>query len=305
MAGTPSPESVRLTNGVVEVRVPTAYGPRVSHYGVAGGPNVFGDAPDAQRETPHGMWRAYGGHRLWAAPERFPETYTIDDLPPEIESSERRIVVRRARDPRTGLVAGMDVQLDAAGATDTKLDAAGTGVTVIHAIENQSDGPRRLAPWGLTVVRPGGVALIPNPERRSQREALLPARTISLWSYTDLSDSRFVFGPEFLRLRCDPACQAPNKIGVACERGWFAYLVERTAFVVRTAYDPGAEYPDRGCSVEIYTEGGFCEVETLAPLTTLAPRETARHTERWSLVPDIAADDDESLARILGKHVAE
>ncbi|MDB5069437.1 MAG: hypothetical protein JWM87_548 [Candidatus Eremiobacteraeota bacterium] len=296
MTAPPSPESVRLTNGVVELRVPAAFGPRVSHYGFAGGPNVFGDAPDAQRETPHGTWRAYGGHRLWAAPESFPATYTIDDLPPEIESSERRILVRRARDPRTGLVASMDVELD----------AAGTAVTVIHAVENRSDNPQRLAPWGLTVVRPGGVALIPNPERRSQREALLPARTMSLWSYTDLSDPRFAFGPEFLRLRCDPARTAPNKIGVACERGWFAYVAERTAFVVRTAYDPAADYPDCGCSVEIYTEGAFCEVETLAPLTTLAPGEIARHTERWSLLGEVGADDDDaSLARILGKHVAE
>lgn len=295
MTAPQSPESVRLTNGVVEVRVPVAFGPRVSHYGFAGGPNVFADAPHAQRETPHGTWRAYGGHRLWAAPESFPETYTIDDQPPEIETSERRIVVRRARDPRTGLVASMDVELD----------PAGTGVAVVHTLENRSDGPQRLAPWGLTVVRPGGVALIPNPERRSQREALLPARTLSLWSYTDLSDSRFGFGPEFLLLRCDPSAPSPNKIGVACERGWFAYAAERTAFVVRTAYDPAGDYPDRGCSVEVYTEGEFCEVETLAPLTTLGPGEVARHSERWSLVGDLGADDDASLARILGKHVAE
>jgi hypothetical protein len=291
----PSPDTHRLTNGVVEVRVPDAFGPRVSYYGFTGGPNVFADAPDAQRETPHGTWRAYGGHRVWAAPERFPETYTIDDRPPEIESSEWRIVVRRARDPHTGLVASIEVALE----------PAGTNAVVTHAIENQGALPARLAPWGLTVVRPGGYALIPNTERRSQREALLPARTMSLWSYTDLSDSRFELGPEFMRLRCDPARAAPNKIGVACERGWFAYVVERTAFVVRTAYDPAAEYPDRGCSVEIYTEGAFCEVETLAPLLTLPPGAVARHAERWSLAAGVDAHDDASLARILGKHLAE
>ena len=294
MTAPPSPETVRLTNGVVEVHVPSAFGPRVSYYGFAGGPNVFGDAPDVRRETPHGMWRAYGGHRLWVAPERFPETYTIDARPPEIESSERRVVVRRARDAHTGLVASMDVALE----------PAGTGVVVTHVIENQSGRPQRLAPWGLTVVRPGGVALIPNLERRSQREALTAARTVALWSYTDLSDPRFSFGPAFVRLRCDPAFAAPNKIGVANERGWFAYLVARTAFVVRSTYDPAAEYPDRGCSAEVYTEGGFCEVETLAPLTTVAPGESARHAERWSLIGNVTADDDTTLARILAEHTA-
>ena len=295
MTARPSPETLQLTNGVVELRVPAAYGPRVTYYGFAGGSNVFGEAPGAERETPHGVWRAYGGHRLWAAPERFPETYTLDDEPPQIEWSERRAVLRRARDPRTGLAASIALELD----------AHGTGVVVRHALANEGAAPCRLAPWGLTVVRPGGVALIPNPRYRSQREALLPARTLAVWSYTDLSDPRFAFGPAFARLRCDPARPAPAKIGVACERGWFAYLAERTAFVVRTLYDAAAEYPDRGCSVEVYTEGSFCEVETLAPLVTLAPGETAHHEERWSLLGDIATDDDASLARVLSEHAGE
>jgi hypothetical protein len=290
----PSPETLRLTNGVVELRVPTAYGPRVTHYGFAGEDNVFGDGAGARRETPHGVWCAYGGHRLWAAPERFPETYTVDDRPPQIASSELRATLRRARDPQTGLVASMTLEL-APDASD---------VVVTHELTNDGDAPRRLAPWGLTVARSGGTALLPNPVFRPQREALVPARRMVLWRYTDLSDDRFAFGPRFVRLRCNPARPAPNKIGVSCERGWFAYLVGLTAFVLRTAYDAEAEYPDGGCSVEVYTEGGFCEVETLGPLTTLAPGATARHVERWSLLR-LDATDDESLASALGKHVGE
>ena len=180
MTAPPSPETLRLTNGVVEVRVPARYGPRVTHYGFADGPNLFGHGAGVQRETPRGTWRAYGGHRLWAAPERFPETYTIDDRPPAVESSERRVVLRRARDPQTGLAVSMEIELE----------PVGTEVLVRHAIANEAGAPRELAPWSLTVMRPGGVGLIPNPERRSQREALLPARTLALWSYTDLSDAR-------------------------------------------------------------------------------------------------------------------
>jgi hypothetical protein len=287
----PSPDTIRLTNGVAELHVPVGYGPRVTHYGFAGGPNVFGDAHDAWRETPHGTWRPYGGHRLWAAPERFPETYTVDDRPPAIEASERRAVLRRARDEHTGLVATIEIALD----------ATGTGVEVIDTILNDGDAPYRLAPWGITVVRPGGSALIPHAFAAPQRDALLPARTLALWRYTDLSDARFEFGPQFLRLRCDPAAPAPNKIGVGCERGWFAYLVEGTAFIVRHAYDPSAEYPDRGCSVEVYTEGPFCEVETLGPLRLVAPGEAATSVVRWSLAAGIEAHDDATLARVLNE----
>jgi hypothetical protein len=167
------PEELCLTNGDVELRVATGYGPRVTHYGFAGGANVFGDGRGASRETPRGLWRAYGGHRLWAV----------------------------------------------------------------------------------------------------------------------------------LRVRCDASQPAPAKIGAANERGWFAYLRERTAFLVRTTYDAAAEYPDRGASVEMYTEGGFCEVETLGPLVTLAPGERAEHDARWSLV--VVDDRDETaLARFLEGHAA-
>lgn len=295
MSAAPSPDELRLTNGVVDLTIPTGYGPRIARYGFAGEPNVFGDAAGAERETPRGLWRAYGGHRLWAAPERFPDSYTIDDRPPEIERhDERRVTVHRARDPATGLRASLTVELA----------PTGTEVLVRHALLNDGGTRQRIAAWGITVVRSGGVAVIPNPEWRSQREALLPVRTLTLWRYTDLSDPRFAFGPRFVRLRCDAAHPAPSKIGVACERGWFAYVVDGTAFVIRAAYEPDAAYPDLGASVEVYTEGGFCEVETLGPLTTLGRGESVRHVTRWSLVR-VADAADESLAALLGKHVGE
>lgn|GEM_PF-5842510 len=78
--------------------------------------------------------------------------------------------------------------------------------------------------------------------------------------------------------------------------------MQRTAFVVHSTYDPAADYPDRGCSVEIHTAGAFCEVETRAPLVTLAPGESIRHTERWSLLANVTAGDDTSLARTLAEH---
>ena len=294
MTAPQSRDALRLTNGVVDVEIPSSYGPRITHYGFRDGPNVLGDGTGVERETPRGLWRAYGGHRLWAAPEVFPDTYTVDDAPPEIDASERRAVVRRARDDDTGLIASFEVELD----------PDGTCVTVRHAIANDGAAARRLAPWALTVAAPGGTAVIPQPHFAPQPEALLPARTIALWRYTDLSDARFAFGPAFLRLRCDRSVPHPNKIGVACERGWFAYLTGGTAFVIQAAYDAAAEYPDSGCSVEVYTQGPFCEIETLAPLVTLPPGGVARHVEHWSLVR-VDATDDASLARVLGKHLGE
>src|SRR6266511_4651945 len=41
------------------------------------------------------------------------------------------------------------------------LDASGTGVTVRHTLTNRGQKPFELAPWALTVMNPGGTAIIP------------------------------------------------------------------------------------------------------------------------------------------------
>ena len=293
MSAAPSPDALRLSNGIVELQVPTAFGPRVMAYGFEGEPSVLAPS-DAQRETPHGTWHAYGGHRLWVAPERFPETYALDDAPPDIErDGERRAVVRRRRNPLTGLTVELELSLAAASSV----------VTLEHRIRNDGNAAREAAAWGISIVRANGVAVIPNAQFRPQREALLPVRTLALWRYTDLADGRFAAGTAFVRMRCDPSREAPNKIGVACERGWFAYVVDGTAFVIRSPRDECATYPDFGSNVEVYTEGAFCEVETLSPLVTLAPGETLRHTVQWSLVR-VAGEDDASLLDALEKHLS-
>lgn len=56
----------------------------------------------------------------------------------------------------------------------------------------------------------------------------------------------------------------------------------------RFDYDPDATYPDGGCNVESFTNESFLEIETLGPLTTLAPGKTISHVERWYLFPAIS-----------------
>jgi len=42
-------------------------------------------------------------------------------------------------------------------------------------------------------------------------------------------------------------------------------------------------YPDYGCNVEVFTNNAFLELETVGPLTKLAPGATMIHEERWYL----------------------
>lgn len=263
-----------LTNGTVEVELAEAFGPRIVGYRRLGEPSVFGDGAGVTVATPHGVWSAYGGHRMWLAPETLAETYRIDDAPPRIEAAGACDAVAHHAGDARGFATSLRVALD----------PAGTGVTVTHAARNDGATPQTVAPWGLTIVRPGGTFVIPQPPRRAHAESLQPAATLSLWAYAAFDDPRVTWSRDAIAVRCDPDHPTPWKIGASGEPGWCAYLCDGVAFVKRFAFVPSAAYPDRGCAVEAFTNGGFGELETLAPLATVAPGEHVEHVERWSLV---------------------
>jgi hypothetical protein len=75
----------------------------------------------------------------------------------------------------------------------------------------------------------------------------------------------------------------PQKFGVTNSRGWAAYEWENLLFVKRFDFIENADFPDLNSNTEIYTAGGFAEVETLSPLVKLAPHESIVHTETWQL----------------------
>jgi hypothetical protein len=91
------------------------------------------------------------------------------------------------------------------------------------------------------------------------------------------------------------------KIGWANPVGWLAYWIDGTLFVKQAGYLPLSEYPDFGSSSECYCDPHFLELETLGPVTSLAPGQSVSHEERWLLISDINAEPEESsVAEIAG-----
>ena len=86
------PNCYRLSNGTVEVIVSTDVGPRILRYGFVGEENVLGEYPDLKVTSELGEWTAYGGHRLWTAPEAMPRTYSPDSLPVEFRIDGDRTI---------------------------------------------------------------------------------------------------------------------------------------------------------------------------------------------------------------------
>lgn len=285
------PNCYLLSDAVAEVVVTTDVGPRVVHYGFVGGENVLGECAAGEKvSTEWGEFRPYGGHRLWTAPEAMPRSYAPDNERVAFEAEgEHAVRLVPTMDQRVGVQKEIRVALDGAG-----------GVTLRHCITNLNAWRVEMAAWALTIMRGGGVAIIPQEPYGPHPQYLLPSRTLTLWPYTDMSDPRFKFGRKLILLRSDERAQSPQKIGVANKLGWAAYLTGELLFVKRFDYTEGASYPDSGCNTEVFTAASFIELESLSPLKYLEPGETIEHVERWKLFGGVkACEEDESLEAAL------
>jgi hypothetical protein len=262
---------LQLTNGEVEVVVTTEVGPRVIRYAFVGGDNILAEIP-GKPGAPE--WQLWGGHRLWIAPEGKPRSYGPDNTPiAHHPSGSNGLRLEQPVEPGTGIKKEITVTLD----------PSGSGVTVHHRLTNTNAKPFELAAWGLTIMNPGGTAILPQEPYKSHDDEVLPARPLVLWHYTDLSDPRWSIGPKFVRLRTDASRAAPQKVGILNKVGWAAYAREGLVFVKRVTLDAKGTYPDYGSSMEVYTAANFMEVESLGPLRTLKPGESVEHVEHWTL----------------------
>jgi hypothetical protein len=289
------PNCLKLSNDDAELIVTTDIGPRIVHYALAKGENILGGSPGVL-DKPN-QWQLWAGHRIWIGPEHPVRSYGPDNGPiGHMPEGPRSVKLIQPVEPTTHVQKELVVTLD----------ERGPGVTVEHRLTNRGTAPTELATWGLTIMNGNGTAILPQEPFKRHEDEFLPARPLVLWHYTDLSDPRWQHGPRFLRLTGDASKSTPQKVGIMNKVGWVAYARQGLLFVKRIPYDPKATYTDHGSNTEVYTEAAFFEVESLGPLVTLAPGQTAMHKERWFLFPGVTIPkDDAELEKTLAPIIAK
>jgi len=305
----------RITNGEVELIAVADIGPRIIRFGFVGEENQFYVSPDDLGLKGGGNFRLYGGQRFWIAPESartsYPDNFacTVDadadgvtlTAPPEIWDLNLRAKVKTAEEVEakkndSNYLAAFGVQKQ----MTVKMNADGQ-VTVTHKAFNRRNSPLRMAPWGLTVLAPGGFAILPNaPDAPHDGAHLLPARSIITWSYTKLTDPRLLLTDKYILVKQDSSAKAATKIGISNGMEWAAYARNDYLFVKSVEYIDEAQYPDRGSSTEIYTDSRILEFETLGPWITLKPGASVSHTELWRLFKSVkVAPSQESIDQVV------
>ena len=110
----------------------------------------------------------------------------------------------------------------------------------------------------------------------------------------DFTDDRWTFGSRYVFLRQNPK-KGPTKIGLAHPVPWVAYLNQGTLFVKRFGRLEWADYPDMGTTYQTFSNEDMLEMETVGPLVTLIPGQSAELEETWELftdVPDVKTEAD-------------
>jgi Domain of unknown function (DUF4380) len=301
-------QAVRLDNGLIRAAVVPDIGGRVLQFWLGEHAYLFVNQSLAGRlftaaenwgDGSMSSWKNYGGNKTWPAPQGWdgpdqwagPPDPILDSGRFEVRvADQRRVVVQSPPDHRTGLQITRELELEPGAAR----------ATLRRTMRNVSDRPVRWSLWDVTQlecstdsrrVRPGCQMTIPlNPISK------MPGGYAVLYGPVD--------SPQWRTDRSgllDVAYAGElGKVGLDSQAGWVAFTDSTGDWVFAHQFSvtPGAEYPDAGSTVEVWTQGPgvaagvdfsqdhlrglFMEMEVLGPQVDLAPDAASSMDLAWA-----------------------
>lgn len=293
---------VVISNGEIEAYVTVDLGPRIIRFGFLGGKNILFDNRKAFTPKTDKVytdyygegkaWENFGGHRVWMTKETYPETYTPDDQPVKYTVTENGAVFEQPDDTKNGVKKMFEI----------KMDPDDANMQIKTTVKNISENEKEFAVWCISVAAADGTLIIP---MNTNDTGYLANRTISVWPYTDLSDSRLRFGKKYVTVKQDTNAKVPFKIGLDLNGGQVYYVNGNDVFCKKYENNhPDGIYPDNGVSFETYTNNVMIEIENLSEVKKVASGEENTMVESWSLFKkpcEVDFTDENSIDAFLTK----
>lgn len=307
-------QSCFLENGIVRLVAVPDIGGRIMAYDLGPYPYLFVDpdlagklftAEENQGDGSLAAWKNYGGDKTWPAPQGWDDDaqwhgppdpvldtgrYALTELSAEPDAA--RIRMTSPPDPRTG------VQITRA----FTIRAGSSRVQVTLTFTNVSQHPIRWSIWDVVQLNaarqhpdggqghePSCIVTAPiNPASAFPRgfNVMFGAEDNPQWRVnreTGLFEAQYGW--------------AIGKVGIDSPGGWIAFSNPAAgfAFCEQFGYETGAEYPDAGATVEVWTVGAgqvgnlnyaesgiyLMETEVLSPLRDIAPGASTTFEIGW------------------------
>ena len=266
--------AIRLTSEQAEAVIVPEIG-RVMSFRLRTGENIFweersldGRSGDASGKD----WINFGGDKSWPAPESDWSKITGRKhwMPPT--AFDARPVTAEITNGGVTLTSAVDEHYHIR--TVRRVTLAGSELSVATTYERVSGEPVKVSVWVITQFREPVVACV-------------PVRSDSLFT-----NGYYAFDPKpwpqlrrtggLVEITRDP--QVAHKMGSDARA--LAWVGAREICTITPWPAGGDEYPDRGASVEIYTNPDpkkYVELETLGPLKLLKAGEKISHGQHYSL----------------------
>ncbi len=153
-----------------------------------------------------------------------------------------------------------------------------------QVITNTSRQEVSFCHWDRTLVQPDGYIIAPlNKKSRFKKKwAVRRGETGNYFYDGDNPESdRVVIKSGHLFVK---ASGKATKIGLDTDGGWVAYAWRHYLFIKYFPYYKDGEYTDGGCTLELFWNGRFAELEPLSPEVRLKPGESYRFPEMWKII---------------------
>lgn len=305
----------RFDNGVVQARISEVAGGRLLSFALAGKPNfLLIDESAGNPEAPpdaHSGYIRYQGHEVWIGPQR--EWWVHQDLnparaaakatwPPDpwlslakytlVDKQGDQIALDSPASPVSGVQLRKRYALVADRPDSLRLEAEAT---------NRSGKPAGRDIWFNTRVPAHTRAYVPVASKDDMR--IEPAGALQ----TTLED-----GLLSLDLPAPGQDARKGKLFVQPSHGWVAAFRDGQALVIRFAHQPHAAiHPAQG-QVELYQDAnpaapdkGMLEIEVHAPYVELAPGQTMKAAELWTILPYDGPATRAAHLAFLRRHAAQ
>ncbi len=295
-------DAVRLSNGIIDAVCVPEIGGRLMQFSLGPhdylfmNPELLGKRFSYEEHAGDGTianWKNYGGAKTWPAPQGWdgagqwpgPPDPVLDSGRYDFTTSDDSVLMTSPIDERSGLRIRRQVTLRP-GSSRLQLRLF---------FENILNQMIRWSIWDVAQL------LCSTPDGQLNDDC---------WLYIPTDPARerpyeIMFGDDNPQYQLDAesgllAVQYQGivgKIGVHSPAGWIAFADRRAGFVLcmQFPYEPDAEYPDNGATVECWTEspgapspipirspGYILEAEVLSPLLALTPLRLKMQQVIWS-----------------------
>jgi hypothetical protein len=273
--------SASIENEFLRLEYLTSVGPRIiALYSKQASVELLAPSFGKHWTTPHGEYYLYGGHRIWKAPEESFYNCPEDNI--RVMKEDERVTLRNRVDA-SGLQKEISFHLDE------------NRVQLRHQLLWHGAEPIELAPWTITQVALGGVAILP---QSSVHEGSAPTRSLAIFPYSNLTEPRLELHDDVVLVR-GTAAQNFFKVGSYNPFGWAAYLLENALFLKRFPVGDFRRLPDMGSNTEVYVHDAYLELETLGELVWLKPGEAVTFEETWEVIPGAYSVDVNGAREII------